>query len=198
MEVHDALAQLDRIHDQLTKSEVYRGFRVPAVALVGCLGLLAAAGQQWVIEPGEGAAFIWYWSAIGSVGALIGLGAAVRSYLFREDEFEKRRTRRVMGQFLPCLLAGGVLTAALARTEATVPLLPGVWAILFGLGVVAVRPHLPRAVGLVGIGYVATGAVLLARVPAEPDGWCVGGVFGAWHLATAAALWLGSGGEGDA
>ena len=42
MEVRDALDQLDRIHDQLTKTEVYRGFRVPAVALVGCVGLFAA------------------------------------------------------------------------------------------------------------------------------------------------------------
>jgi hypothetical protein len=193
MEVRDALDQLDRIHDQLTKGEVYRGFRVPAVALVGCVGLLAAVGQGWVVPPGDTRTFVWYWSAIGAVGALIGFGAAIRSYLFREDDFERRRTRRVMGQFLPCVLAGGLLTLALARTDAFIPLLPGVWAIVFGLGVVAVRPHLPRAVGIVGVGYVMAGGVLLAWQPAEPSGWCVGGVFGAGHLTTALALWLGAG-----
>jgi hypothetical protein len=198
MEVRDALDQLDRIHDQLTKGEVYRGFRVPAVALVGCLGLLAAAGQGWVVEPGAAGAFVWYWSAIGAAGALVGFGAAVRSYLFREDDFERRRTRRVMGQFLPCVLAGGMLTVALAHTNGFVPLLPGAWALVFGLGVVAVRPHLPRALGLVGVGYVLTGGALLAWQPADPPGWCVGGVFGAWHLVTALALWLGTGGDGDA
>ena len=144
MEVRDALDQLDRIHDQLTKAEVYRGFRVPAVALVGCVGLLAAAAQRWIVAPGDPAAFVWYWSAIGASGVLVGLGAAVRSYLFREDDFERRRTRRVMGQFLPCVLAGGFLTMALGRTEPFVLLLPGVWAMVFGLGVIAVRPHLPR------------------------------------------------------
>jgi hypothetical protein len=193
MEVRDALDRLDRIHDQLTKGEVYRGFRVPAVALVGCVGLLAAAAQARVVPPGEPGAFAWYWSAIGAAGALVGFGAAVRSYLFREDDFERRRTRRVMGQFLPSVLAGGLLTLALARTAAFVPLLPGVWAVVFGLGVVAVRPHLPRAVGMVGVGYVLAGGFLLAWRPAEPPGWCVGGVFGAGHLITAAALWYGTG-----
>lgn len=190
MEVRDALAQLDRIHDQLTKGEVYRGFRVPAVALVGAVGLLAAAAQRWVLADGAGPAFVWYWSAIGATGVLIGFGAAVRSYLFREDDFERRRTRRVMGQFLPCVFAGGLLTAALARGDGFVPMLPGTWAVVFGLGVVSVRPHLPRAVGLIGLGYLLAGGVLLAWRPAEPPGWCVGGVFGVGHLVTAVALRL--------
>ena len=189
MEVRDALDRLDRIHEQLTKGEVYRGFRVPAVALVGCVGLLAAVGQAWAVPAGDAPAFVWYWSAIGAAGVLIGFGAAVRSYLFREDDFERRRTRQVMGQFLPCVLAGGLLTAALARTDAFVPLLPGAWAAVFGLGVVAVRPHLPRAVGLIGVGYVLAGGLLLAWLPTDPPGWCVGGVFGVGHLVTALVLW---------
>jgi hypothetical protein len=198
MEVRDALDRLDRIHEQLTKAEVYRGFRVPAVALVGCVGLLAASGQAWAVPPGEPAAFVWYWSAVGAAGALVGFAAAVRSYFFREDDFERRRTRRVMGQFLPCVLAGALLTAALARSEAFVPLLPGAWAVVFGLGIVAVRPHLPRAVGVIGVGYVLAGGLLLAWLPAEPSGWCVGGVFGTGHLITAVALWKGTGGTTDA
>lgn len=190
MEVRDALAQLDRIHDQLTKSEVYRGFRVPAVALVGAVGLFAAAAQRWIISEGDTHAFVWYWSLVGATGALVGFGAAVRSYLFREDDFERRRTRRVMGQFLPCVLAGGLLTVALARTPGFVPLLPGLWAVVFGLGVIAVRPHLPRAVGLIGLAYVLAGGLLLAWLPTAPSGWCVGGVFGTGNLITAIALRL--------
>jgi hypothetical protein len=188
MEVRDALDQLDRIHDQLTRTEVYRGFRVPAVALVGCVGLLAAVGQAWAVPTGDAVAFVWYWSAIGAAGVFVGFGAAIRSYFFREDDFERRRTRRVMGQFLPCVLAGGLLTVALARTDSFIPLLPGMWAVVFGLGVVAVRPHLPRAVGFVGVAYVLVGGILLAWLPSEPSGWTVGGVFGIGHLITALIL----------
>lgn len=193
MEVRDALDQLDRIHDQLTKTEVYRGFRVPAVALVGCFGLLAAVAQPWVVSSNDPTTFVWYWSAIGATGVMLGFAAAVRSYLFREDDFERRRTRRVMGQFLPCVLAGGLLTVAIGQAEAFIPLLPGVWAVVFGLGVVAVRPHLPRSVGVIGVCYVLIGGILLAWKSAEPSGWCVGGVFGIGHLITAFALWYGSG-----
>jgi hypothetical protein len=166
---------------------VYRGFRVPAVALTGATGLLAAAAQRWVVSPGDGFAFVWYWSGIACAGGLLGFGAAVRSYLFREDDFERRRTRRVMGQFLPCLLAGALLTVALTRAGHT-PLLPGMWAVVFGLGNVAVRPHLPNGIGLLGVAYILVGGVLLAWLPSEPPGWCVGGVFGIGHLISAFVL----------
>ena len=64
------------------------------------------------------------------------------------------------------------------------------WAVVFGLGVVAVRPHLPPAVALVGVGYVLAGALLVAWRPEAPSGWSVGGVFGAGHLVTALVLWF--------
>jgi len=68
--------------------------------------------------------------------------------------------------------------------------LPGLWAVLFGLGVFAARPYLPRATGWVGLFYLAAGAVLLAVGPSDfaPAGWTVGAVFAAGQLATAAVL----------
>jgi hypothetical protein len=196
MHVRDALDRLDQIHDHLTRSEVYRGFRVPAVASVGVLALAAAALQP--LAPGVG--FVWYWVVVAGVGALIGTAAAVHAYAYREDDFARRRTRRVMAQFLPCLVAGGAVTVALARAGPEfVALLPGLWAVLFGLGVVAARPHLPSAIWLVGLGYAAVGVVLLLRASAtaDPTPWSVGGVFGIGHLATAAILWREVEGESD-
>jgi hypothetical protein len=199
MHVREALDRLDQIHDQLARAEVYRGFRVPAVAAVGVLGLLAAAVQPLVPDTAAGLGFVWYWVAVAGAGGLIGTAAALHGYVYREDEFDRRRTRRVMAQFLPCLLAGGAVTAGLARAPELVSFLPGLWAVLFGLGVVAARPHLPPAIGLVGLGYVVAGAALLLRaVPgAEPSGWAVGGVFGAGHLATALVLWHGVRRDGE-
>ncbi|MBX9627181.1 MAG: hypothetical protein K2X82_25485 [Gemmataceae bacterium] len=191
MRVQDALDQLDAIHEHLAKAEVYRGFRVPAVALVGTVGLFTAVAQSLVITA-EPIGFVWYWLAVAGVGGLIGGGAAGRDYLAREDDFARRRTRQVFAQFGPCLFAGGVVTAAATRSPADlVAYLPGLWAVLFGLGIVAARPYLPRGVGKVGLGYVAAGGLLLARTPADavPPGWAVGGVFGVGHLLTALVLW---------
>jgi hypothetical protein len=198
MHVREALERLDQIHDQLTRSEVYRGFRVPAVLAVGVVGVGAAAFQPFVplID------FVSYWVAVAGVCAILGTAAALHSYTHREDEFDRRRTRRVMAQFLPCIVAGGAVTVGLARVPELVAFLPGLWAVLFGLGVVAARPHLPPAIGLVGLGYVVAGAALVLRAPAgmDPSPWSVGGVFGAGHLATALVLWRGTGlaAEGEA
>lgn len=195
MEVRDALDRLEAIHDQLTRSEVYRGFRVPAVAAVGLLAFAAAALQPLV--PGVG--FAWYWAIVAAVCGLIGTAAAVHSYAAREGDFERRRTRRVAVQFLPCILAGAAVTVGVARVPELVALLPGLWAAVFGLGLVAARPHLPAGVGLVGLGYVVSGAALLLRaVPGdEPSGWSVGAVFGVGHLLSAFVLWKGRDEEGE-
>lgn len=187
MHVHEAIERLDQIHDQLTKSEVYRGFRVPAVAAVGALGLGAAILQPFT----TGIGFVAYWIAVAGVCCALGMAAALHSYAYREDEFDRRRTRRVMAQFFPCLIAGGAVTAGLARIPDFVVFLPGLWAIVFGLGVIAARPHLPPAIGWVGLGYIVAGALLLLRAPSilEPSPWTVGGVFGVGHLITALVLW---------
>lgn len=195
MHVREALERLDQIHDHFTRSEVYRGFRVPAVAAVGVLGLAAAAFQSFL----PAIDFVWYWTAVAGACALLGTAAALHAYVYREDEFERRRTRRVMTQFLPCLLAGCAVTLGIARVPELVSFLPGLWAVLFGLGIVAAGPHLPRGTGLVGFGYVVTGAAILLRTNplSEPSAWAVGGVFGLGHLATAFVLWRGTRGESD-
>jgi protein-S-isoprenylcysteine O-methyltransferase Ste14 len=192
MRVHDALEQLDAIHEHLTKAEVYRGFRVPGVALVGAVGVLAAAAQPSLGGSDGPTGFVVYWLVVAAGCALLGGGTAAHAYALREDEFARRRTRRVFAQFAPCLFAGGVITAAVLRAGAeSVASLPGLWAILFGLGVISARPYLPKGIGVVGLGYLVVGAVLLARAATDSElsGWAVGGVFGLGHFATAFVLW---------
>lgn len=190
MRVHKALEQLDAIHDHLARAEVYRGFTVPGVALVGVAGIVAAAVQPAFAEPES---FVAYWLAVAGFGGLIGFAATAHAYFFREDEIARRKTRRVLAQFLPCLAAGALITAALARGGAElVAFLPGLWAVAFGLGIIAARPYLPRGIGYVGLAYLLAGGVLLTRRFTAPDvaGWSVGGVFGVGHLLTAAVIHL--------
>lgn len=190
MHVREAIERIDLIHDQLTRSEIYRGFRVPAVALVGVLGLAAAAFQPSF----SGLGFVSYWIAVAGVCGLLGMAAAGHSYFYREDDLARRKTHRVMAQFLPCMIAGGTVTAGLARMPDLAALLPGLWALIFGLGIVAARPHLPAGIAWVALGYIVAGSVLVLRAPAglEPSPWAVGGVFGTGHLATALVLWRGT------
>jgi hypothetical protein len=123
----------------------------------------------------------------------------VHLYAVREDAFARRRTRRLLAQFSPCILVGAVVTVAVARVPEFVAFLPGLWGMIFGLGMIAARPHLPSGIGLVGLYYVAIGAAMLLRaIPNDdPSGWAVGFEFGVGHLLTAFVLWRDEEGESD-
>jgi hypothetical protein len=195
MRVTDALGQIAQIHDHLARAEQYRGFHPIEVAATGLIGLAAAFAQRWLL-PGPGLydlALFWagYWLVVAAIAGGVGVGPAVSAYLYHEDVFARRRTRRLAGQFLPCVVAGLCVTMAVIRGGGDAAyLLPGIWSLLFGLGVFAARPFLPRSIGWVGLFYVVAGAALLARPVKQLDaaGWLVGGVFLFGQGATALVL----------
>ena len=197
MNASDALDRLAEIHDHLTRAEVYRGFRVPAVFAVGVIGLVAAAVQSSVV-PAEGVGFVWYWVGVAGGCGGIGVVTALRSYLLHEDEDARRQARKVLAQFFPCVVVGAAVTVAVVRHgPELISLLPGVWAAVFGLGVIAARPYVPAGVGTIGVWYLLVGVALVLGVAVLPSAWAVGGVFGLGHLATAWVLWREQGDDDE-
>src|SRR5262245_21713779 len=162
MEYVKALDQISTIHAQLAKTELFRGYRPLPVALTGIVGLLAVWLQPHVVGPGDGVAYCAFWVVVAGLNALIGGGAIVRCYFQDTDSLTRRRTRQVVGQFLPCLLAGVGATLGVFYVDVRyIPLLPGFWAILYGLGLFSSRPYLPRAMGWVALFYLVAGVALL-------------------------------------
>jgi DNA-binding MarR family transcriptional regulator len=98
-----------------------------------------------------------------------------------------------MRQFLPSLLAGIAVTAALARPDriaSGVVLLPGLWSLLYGLGTVASLPYLPRLAAAVAAWYLLASWLLLSFVEGPvPSGWSVGLPFGVGQLLAAGVLY---------
>ncbi|HEY2837548.1 MAG TPA: hypothetical protein VGJ26_00245 [Pirellulales bacterium] len=191
MEFNKALAQISEIHAHLDRAEVYRGFRALPVALSGAVGIVAAVVVQYTSVASDPFALVRYWMGVGACcAAIAGVESAV-NYARREDAFSRRRTRRTLGQFVPTLCVGLALAVLLPRAgEQFVPLLPGLWAMAFGLGLFAARPYLPRATGWIAFWYLAAGCLWMA---APLDGfryfsWAVGGTFGAGQLLGALVL----------
>jgi hypothetical protein len=199
MNVRNALEQLEQIHDQLTRSEVYRGFRVPGVALVGILAFVAAGVQQFVPDAETASRFVLYWVTVAGICGLLATATAVHLYAVREDDFARRRSRRVLAQFSPCIIAGAIVTVAVARVPEFVSFLPGLWGMIFGLGIIATRSHMPPGIGLVGVWYLVAGSAFLLRTlpKDDPSGWAVGFEFGVGHLLTAFVLWRDTEEESD-
>jgi hypothetical protein len=194
MDVSDALDRIGVIHSHLAKAEEYRGYRPAALAASGVLGLLAGLAQPWLSAADDPSAFLRFWIAAGLTCATVAGSATVIAYLRQEDEFARRRTHTVLRQFLPCLLAGVAVTAALARPDrlaGSAALLPGLWALLYGLGTVASLPYLPRLAGAVAAWYLLAGGLLLSFVEGPvPSGWSVGLPFGVGQLLAAGVLYL--------
>jgi hypothetical protein len=187
-----ALDQIEEIHRQIAKGEVYRGYRSVPLALSGLIGLAAAWLQPPALGPADPIGFVMYWAAIAAAAAFVGSSEIIYNYVVHEDTSGRRKTRRVVGQFLPSLIGGAAMTVCLAHLSAAlVPLLPGLWAICFGIGIFASRPYLPRASGWIALLYYAAGFALLwlATGPGTLSGWSIGGTFGAGQLLAAVVLW---------
>jgi hypothetical protein len=193
MEFSRALAEIAEIHQQIAKGEIYRGYRSVPIAVSGLIGIGAAWLQPRALGAGDPMGFVLYWTIVAAVAGLVGISEIVVNYAVHDRASERRRTRQVLGQFLPSVLAGAIVTASFVHLSAAlVPLLPGLWAICFGLGTLASRPYLPRGSSLVAGFYYAAGVVLLwiARGPEPLTPWWVGGTFGVGQLLAAAVLYL--------
>jgi hypothetical protein len=192
MDIPRALAQIEQIHEQLAKGEVYRGYRSLPLAASGIIGIAAAWFQPRAVPSHDPVGFVVYWVVVAAIAGFVGVSEIAYNYVVHDDRVARRRTRLVVGQFLPSLLGGGIATASFVHLSAAlVPLLPGLWAICFGIGTFASRPYLPRASGYVALFYYAAGVVLLwiAHGPEPLSGWWVGGTFGAGQLFAALVLY---------
>jgi hypothetical protein len=192
--VSDAVTQIAEIHGQIAKGEVYRGWRATPVALSGMVGLAAA----WFQRPGLGAddplSFVVYWSVVAVAAAAVGVSEIVYAGLTADlrTSFERRQTRRVAIQFLAPIAVAVLVTVTFIRLgPALVALLPGLWALCYGLAIFAARPYLARGSGVVALYYTACGTILLwsAHTMVARSPWAVGGVFGVGQLFGAAVIY---------
>lgn len=89
--------------------------------------------------------------------------------------------RKFVLSFSPPMAVGVVLTAVLARVE-LMSILPGVWLLLYGAGVMTAGTYSVRIVPLTGVAFMGTG-VLALLAPAEWGNAFMAAGFGGLHLA---------------
>lgn len=185
MQLQKAMSQISEIHAQLSKAEVFRGYRAWPLATTGAIALLAAIVQANWLPAADAVEFASFWLVCAAVCALI-CGSDLVVGLRREpNASERRRSLNAVGQFFPAILVGTVVTAALLRSEPAAGLLPGLWALFFALGLFSSRLHLPRAVGWVALWFVVGGSIQLWTASSPPSPWRMGLCFGCGHLALA-------------
>jgi hypothetical protein len=195
MELGEALDRIDAIRAHVARTRVFRGYKAATVAGTGLLALLASALQPIAVpEPlANVRQYLQLWitvAVLSAIGVAIELATRCRS---SNSSLQRAQTVQALEDFIPCLVAGGCVTWGVVQfSPGAVNLLPGLWAILFSLGVFASCRQLPPLAVAVALYYLAAGVtcLALARGIHALSPWAMAGTFGVGQLLTAAVLYL--------
>jgi hypothetical protein len=121
---------------------------------------------------------VWLWDAL--VAFIITTGAiAWKARQSEQSLFSKPGRRFALGLFPP-LIAGALLTPVVLFSG-NVGVLPGLWLLLYGTGVVTGGAFSVRTVPVMGMAFMALGAVALVAPPTWRDALLAAG-FGGLHI----------------
>lgn len=146
---------------------VLMGVTALAASLVGAL---QRTGHRWLAV----------WVGEAAVAFLIGSIALVRKSRSAQTPVLSRPARRFLLSYLPPIVAGGLLTVVLTRI-APVRILPGMWLLLYGAGVVTGGAFSVRIVPVMGLCFMGLGAAALFAPPVWGD-WFMALGFGGLHI----------------
>jgi len=201
-DLEKALADISEIRTQIARGTEFRGYGPATLAATGGLALLAAVAQAiWLRQPAAHVgAYIVLWGATAAISVtLIGLDMILRSRRIHSG-LAQEMIWAAVEQFLPAGVAGGLLTLVLLQySPDDLWMLPGLWQIVFSLGVFACCRFLPRAIFAVGIWYLVAGLACLVFAQGEHalSPWAMGAPYAVGQLLVAAILQRYAAGEAD-
>lgn len=149
---------------------------------VTALAASAYAGSLPVAAAPETSHSRWFWAWMFE--ALLGAGIGVAALLYKAmragDAIVHGPGRRFGLSVLPPFLVGALLTYVLWQSQ-QLGLLPGVWLLCYGAGVVTGGAFSMRVVPVMGLCFMALGTAALLT-PAGWQAWLLAGGFGALHI----------------
>lgn len=167
MQLDEALSHVQAMRAQVERVERYCCYRSATVSISGSLALAAAIAQPfWLPVPADDVGrYLQWWIAV----AVLSVGVIGREMFGRwqrtESALRRRQTVTAVQQFFPCLAAGALLTLIVhLRAPEHAALLPGLWSILFSLGIFASARQLPRGALAVASYYLVAGCVCVASM----------------------------------
>jgi hypothetical protein len=195
-ELRQALAEIQAIRTQVARGTQFRGYGPRSIAASGVLALGVAAVQaHWFSDAGHDVSvFLAIWISTATVSVLMAASEMVARARRVHDGFAKEMIHTAVEQFLPAIVAGILLTVVLVRATPQVTwMLPGLWELVFSLGIFASCRFLPGPVFGVGLWYLAAGLACLAVESSYQtlSPWAMGVPFGVGQLLVASVLQSG-------
>jgi hypothetical protein len=200
-DLNKALADIGSIRSALAAGTMFRGFGPSVIAVTGVMAVATAAVQTAWPGTAQGPLeylITWGVTALASAG-LIGSEMIARTRR-QHSGIADALLLNAVEHFLPMGVAGVVIAAILlALAPDATWLLPGLMAILVGLGLFAAMRFLPRSVAIAGAWYFVAGAgvLMLASQSRTLDPWHMGLPFGVGQLVLAWLLHVALGGDDE-
>jgi hypothetical protein len=195
-ELRQALDDINAIRTQVARGTQFRGYGPLSVASTGVLAMLVAAIQsRWLAASTHDLRlFLGVWIATAAVSVFMSALETIFRVRKVHSGLAMEMIQAAAEQFLPCVIVGLLLTVVLMRIAPQDSwMLPGLWAVVFSLGVFASCRFLPRQMFGVGAWYLAAGLVCLLAASANHalSPWAMGITFGVGQLLVAAVLRYG-------
>ena len=191
-DLNKALGDISSIRRQVAHSTEFRGYGPATLASTGALALAAAGVQAlWLPDAANhiaGYLSIWIWTAAFSA-ALIGTEMYARTRRIHSGLADEM-IRMAVEQFLPSAGVGGLVTFVLVRfVPGSQWMIPGIWQVIFSLGIFSSGRFLPRTMAAAGGWYLLSGLTCLALGDGRAlSPWAMGIPYAAGQLIVAGIL----------
>lgn len=164
-DLHKALGDISSIRREMARTTQFRGYGPATLAATSAFAFLAATAQAvWLPDPANhirGYLTIWTSTALLSA-ALTGAQMYTRSRRIHSG-LSDEMIRMAVEQFLPSVAAGALVTIVLVHYVPSVSwMLPGLWQVIFSIGVFSSCRFLPRPMIAAGVWYLFTGLLCIA------------------------------------
>ena len=171
----------------------FRGYGPAALAGTGLLAVVGALVQALVVpDPvAHASAYLAVWIGTAACCVVVaGVTMWTRSRRLHSGLSDVMIAMAVQ-QFAPVLIAGTLVTLVLARCAVgSLWMMPGLWMVLFSLGIFASCRFLPRMITTAGGWYLLTGLLTLGLGDARAmSPWAMGFSFFAGQMWIAGVLW---------
>src|ERR1700754_4531432 len=137
-DLQKALGDISSIRRQMARSTEFRGYGPATLAGTGVLAITAAAAQTLLLpDPANHiAAYLTIWISTAVLSAVM-IGAQMYTRTQRiHSGMADEMIRMAVEQFLPSVGAGALITLVLVHyVPAAQWMLPGIWQVIFSLGV---------------------------------------------------------------
>jgi hypothetical protein len=173
-----AMADLRFIRETMESASAFSAFSGWGLILIGAVATacgLVAARQPTRLR------WLATWVAAAGVSAVIGTLSTARKTRTARQPLIPGPARKFALSLAPAVVSGALLTGALERAG-RFDLLPGMWLLLYGAGLVAAGAWSVRVVPVIGTTFMVLGAVGLL-LPLLWSNWLLIAGFGGLHVA---------------